>query len=215
MNRRNFLRAGAHASRCTPQSHSMSSTGRADKIAMANLAQTINCIHPLFPSQGDRFARAPVCLVFEMYRNHMQSRLASMRIRCDEIKVPASNGALGAAAWLMISPRSCEGQNGLASSPAVGTEVATNLMNHESRHTEVRVRLEISAAHFGVPPSSIEAASRTLRFRRGHSFQYGTKKCTHLGHLAIGRADLRLRWGLNLQQRNGHDVRYHHGSGRA
>jgi alpha-L-arabinofuranosidase len=64
----------------------------ADKIAMANVAQTVNCIHSLFLAQGDRFARTPVYYVFEMYHNHMQSQLASMNIRCDELKVPSRNG---------------------------------------------------------------------------------------------------------------------------
>ena len=43
----------------------------ADKIAMANVAQTINCIHSLFLAEGDRFVRTPAYYVFEMYRNHM------------------------------------------------------------------------------------------------------------------------------------------------
>jgi len=65
----------------------------ADKIAMANVAQTINCIHSLFLAQGDRFARTPVYYVFEMYRNHMQSKLAAMNIRADELKVPSRSGS--------------------------------------------------------------------------------------------------------------------------
>src|SRR5215470_10501453 len=64
----------------------------ADKIAMANVAQTINCIHSLFLAQGDRFARTPVYYVFEMYSNHMRSHVASMQIRCEELKVPSRNG---------------------------------------------------------------------------------------------------------------------------
>jgi alpha-N-arabinofuranosidase len=64
----------------------------ADKIAMANVAQTVNCIHSLFLARGDRFARTPVYYVFEMYRNHMRSQLAAMNIRCDELKVPSRNG---------------------------------------------------------------------------------------------------------------------------
>ena len=51
----------------------------ADKIVMANVAQTINCIHSLFLAQGDRFTRTPVYYVFEMYRDHMGAQL---RIRC-------------------------------------------------------------------------------------------------------------------------------------
>jgi alpha-L-arabinofuranosidase len=64
----------------------------ADKIAMANVAQTVNCIHSLFLARGNRFARTPVYYVFEMYRNHMRSQLAAMNIRCDELKVPSRNG---------------------------------------------------------------------------------------------------------------------------
>jgi alpha-L-arabinofuranosidase len=64
----------------------------ADKIAMANVAQTINCLHSLFLAQGDRFARTPPYYVFEMYRRHMGSQLASMRIRCDDLRVPSRNG---------------------------------------------------------------------------------------------------------------------------
>src|SRR5580700_2017969 len=62
---------------------------QADKIAMANVAQTIKCIHSLMLAQGDRYARTPVYYVFEMYRNHMRSRVAPMTIRCDELKVPS------------------------------------------------------------------------------------------------------------------------------
>lgn len=65
----------------------------ADKIALANAAQTINCLHSLFLAQGDRFVRTPVYYVFDMYRNHMHSRLAPMYIRCGELKVPSRNGS--------------------------------------------------------------------------------------------------------------------------
>jgi alpha-N-arabinofuranosidase len=64
----------------------------ADKIAMANVAQTINCIHSLFLAQGDNFVRTPVYYVFEMYRGHMQSQVAQMNIHCDELKVPSRSG---------------------------------------------------------------------------------------------------------------------------
>jgi alpha-N-arabinofuranosidase len=67
-------------------------TRHADKIAMTNVAQTINCIHSLFLAQGDRYTRTPPYYVFEMYREHMRARLAAVRIRCDELKVPSRNG---------------------------------------------------------------------------------------------------------------------------
>lgn len=64
----------------------------AEKIAMANVAQTVNCLHALFLAQGDRYARTPVYHVFEMYRPHMGARLAAMRIHVPEHKVPSRNG---------------------------------------------------------------------------------------------------------------------------
>ena len=60
----------------------------ADKVAMANVAQTINCIHSLFLAQGDRYTRTPVYYVFEMYKNHMGARSVPLRVRCDELAVP-------------------------------------------------------------------------------------------------------------------------------
>ena len=63
----------------------------ADKVAMANVAQSINCIHSLFLAEGDRYTRTPVYYVFELYRNHMRSKLARMRIRCPELQTPSGN----------------------------------------------------------------------------------------------------------------------------
>ena len=65
----------------------------ADKLAMANVAQTINCLHSLFLAQGDRYIRTPVYYVFEMYMGHMGGQLAQMKIQCEELQVPSRNGA--------------------------------------------------------------------------------------------------------------------------
>jgi alpha-N-arabinofuranosidase len=50
----------------------------AEKIAMANVAQSVNCIHSLFVAQGDKFVRTPVYHIFEMYRSHMGGRQLPM-----------------------------------------------------------------------------------------------------------------------------------------
>ena len=64
----------------------------ADKIAMANVAQTINCIHSLFLAKGDQYVRTPVYSVFEMYRPHMGAQQAQLRIHCEDLKVPSRTG---------------------------------------------------------------------------------------------------------------------------
>jgi len=66
----------------------------ADKVAMANVAQTINCLHSLFLAQGDRYTRTPVYGVFEMYKNHMGALSVPLRVRCEELTVPASGGSV-------------------------------------------------------------------------------------------------------------------------
>jgi alpha-L-arabinofuranosidase len=65
----------------------------ADKIEMANVAQTINCIHSLFLALEDKYTRTPPYYLFEMYRPHMGARLAPMQIRGDELTVPVQEGA--------------------------------------------------------------------------------------------------------------------------
>src|SRR2546425_2222579 len=43
----------------------------AEKIEMANVAQTINCLHSLFAAVGDQYTRTPAYYTFELYRPHM------------------------------------------------------------------------------------------------------------------------------------------------
>jgi alpha-L-arabinofuranosidase len=65
----------------------------ADKIAMANVAQTINCLHSLFAAVEDKYARTPAYYAFEMYRPHMGARLVPMRIGVPALTVPILTGS--------------------------------------------------------------------------------------------------------------------------
>jgi len=64
----------------------------ADKIAMANVAQTVNCIHSLFLALEDKYTRTPPYYVFELYRPHLGARSVPMQIRTDELTVPVQDG---------------------------------------------------------------------------------------------------------------------------
>jgi alpha-N-arabinofuranosidase len=64
----------------------------ADKIAMANVAQTINCIHSLFLAQGDQYCRTPAYHVWDMYRPHMGAQLLPVGIKVPEIDAPGLAG---------------------------------------------------------------------------------------------------------------------------
>jgi alpha-N-arabinofuranosidase len=60
----------------------------ADKIAMANVAQTINCLHSLFLAKGDQYTRTPAYYAFEMYRPHMGATGVPVTINLPEMTVP-------------------------------------------------------------------------------------------------------------------------------
>ena len=62
----------------------------ADKIAMTNIAQTINCLHSLFAAREDKYVRTPVFYVFEMYRKHMGARLVALKVAASGISGSAS-----------------------------------------------------------------------------------------------------------------------------
>jgi alpha-N-arabinofuranosidase len=65
----------------------------ADKIAMTNIAQTINCLHSLFAAYEDQYVRTPVFHVFDLYRGHMGGRLLPLRIVSEVHTVPLLQGS--------------------------------------------------------------------------------------------------------------------------
>jgi alpha-N-arabinofuranosidase len=70
----------------------------AEKIEMANVAQTINCLHSLFAAVEDRYTRTPAYYAFEMYRPHMGGRLVPMEVDVPELTVPILQGTAKLAA---------------------------------------------------------------------------------------------------------------------
>ena len=65
----------------------------AEKIEMANVAQTINCLHSLFATVGDKYTRTPAYYAFEMYRPHMGGRLVPAKIDISDMTVPLLEGS--------------------------------------------------------------------------------------------------------------------------
>jgi alpha-N-arabinofuranosidase len=57
-----------------------------DRVAMANIAQTINVLQALILTEagGDRMALTPTYHVFEMYKVHQDATLLALDLRCDD-----------------------------------------------------------------------------------------------------------------------------------
>jgi alpha-L-arabinofuranosidase len=69
---------------------------QADKVAMANVAQLVNCLHSLFLAHEDRFVATPNFHVFEMYAPHvggqsLKTLFSAPRISYDRV---GSKGSL-------------------------------------------------------------------------------------------------------------------------
>jgi alpha-N-arabinofuranosidase len=103
----------------------------ADKVAMANVAQTINCIHSLFLAQGDRYTRTPVYSVFEMYKDHMGARSVPLQIRCDELSVPGGTGTVK--------------MPGLSGSASLKERLLTVTLTNPSHDSPVTARIKLAS----------------------------------------------------------------------
>jgi alpha-N-arabinofuranosidase len=102
----------------------------ADRIAMANVAQTINCLHSLFAAVEDKYTRTPAYSTFEMYRPHMGGRLVPARIEIPDLTVPLLEG---------------EGKlPGLSGSASLRGKVVTVTLTNPSLQEAVVARIRVS-----------------------------------------------------------------------
>lgn len=75
----------------------------ADKVAMANVAQVVNCLHSLFLADGDRFVLTPAYHVFAMHADHqgaesLRTVFAAPRVNHTRLGKPSSFWGLAGAA---------------------------------------------------------------------------------------------------------------------
>ena len=101
----------------------------AEKVAMANVAQLINCLHALFIAHEDQFVVTPTYHVFEMYAAHQGNR--SLRMTVDAPEVRYSRVGQPATFW------------GLKGSASLGgkTLIVTLVNPHVSEPREAEITL--------------------------------------------------------------------------
>lgn len=103
----------------------------ADKVAMANVAQLVNCIQPLCFAHGDRFVVTPTYHVFALYAPHQGARAVRTVWSAPRVSWTDEKGG-SATLW---------GLNGSASlRERMVTLTVTNPALTEPRETEVVVR---------------------------------------------------------------------------
>ena len=68
----------------------------ADKVAVANVAQSINCIHSLMLASGDRFTVTPTFHVFQMYLPHSGAQAVRAEFTAPSIRNPLADALIPA-----------------------------------------------------------------------------------------------------------------------
>jgi alpha-N-arabinofuranosidase len=157
----------------------------ADKVAMANVAQLVNCLQSLFLADGDRFVATPVFHVFEAYGAHVGGRavrsvFSAPRITYERVKDKGGLWGLAGSASIkdktltltVVNPHVAEAREAEivvrgaspASAPARATVIAApdiHAHNTFDRPREVQARDDrVAAPQGGVlvhrfPPASI------------------------------------------------------------
>jgi alpha-N-arabinofuranosidase len=68
----------------------------ADKVAVANVAQSINCIHSLMLASGDKFTVTPTFHVFQMYLPHSGAQAVRAEFTAPSIRNPLADALIPA-----------------------------------------------------------------------------------------------------------------------
>ena len=116
-----------------------------DKVAMANVAQLVNCLHSLFLAHEDKFILTPTYHVFEMFMPHMGSQ--AVRAVFSAPRVSYTRNGKPADFWGLSGSASVAGK--------VLTLTVTNPNLSEARETEIAVRgarIESAAARVLAAP---------------------------------------------------------------
>jgi alpha-N-arabinofuranosidase len=89
----------------------------ADKVAVANVAQTINCIHSLMLAQEDKFTVTPTFHVFRMYLPHSGAQAIRAQFTAPSIANPLAKtpAAGGSSSGSSEAGRALDGLSGSAS----------------------------------------------------------------------------------------------------
>jgi alpha-L-arabinofuranosidase len=116
----------------------------ASKLAMANVAQTVNCLHSLFLAEGDRYTRTPVFAVYQMYMPHMGAQSLPVKIQSPEAgtgdyRLPGLSGSASVRngeVLITLCNASLEADLNLDVRASGGTlrEAGAEVLTHEDMH---------------------------------------------------------------------------------
>src|SRR2546429_2937078 len=130
----------------------------ADKVAMANIAQLVNCIQSLFLAHEDKFLVTPTYHVFAMYAAHQGARAVRTVVAASPVGW-VDGQKRDHSLWALNGSASLRGAGGGAGGAL--TVTVTNPPLSEPRQTEIAVR--------GATVRSVSATTPAARGVHGHN----------------------------------------------
>ena len=140
----------------------------ADKVAMANVAQLINCLHSLFLAHEDKFIVTPTFHVFEMFMPHMGGRAVRAVFSAPEVQYTRVDKP--AEFWGLSGSASVNGKQ--------LTLTVTNPHLSEPRETEIVVRGARASNRSGAACWRCLTFTRTTRSRIRRRCNRATSRST-------------------------------------
>jgi len=124
----------------------------ADKVAVANVAQSINCIHSLMLAQEDKFTVTPTFHVFQMYMPHRGGQSVRAEFSAPAIRNPLANASIpvGGNSYTgsLEAVKLLAGLSGSASISATNPKLLT--LTVVNPHLDRTVTTEIGVAGAGI-----------------------------------------------------------------
>ncbi len=141
----------------------------ADKVAMGNVAQLVNCLHSLFLADEDNFALTPTYHVFEMFMPHMGAQavrtvFSSPRASYDRNGKPASLWGLNGSASVIGKQMTVTVTNSHLSEPSE-TELIVRGAKVLSAKARVLSTKDIHAYNSFENPRTVEPRDEAVSLR--------------------------------------------------
>jgi alpha-N-arabinofuranosidase len=157
----------------------------ADKVAMANVAQLINCLHSPFIAHEDKFTVTPTFHVFEMYVPHQGAQAVRAEFVSSPAKYirndkPASFWGLGGSASLKGKQLTLTAVNPDISSPRE-TEIAVRGARIGSATARVLSATDVHAHNTFDIPRAVEPRDESINLAGGRLvYQFAPASVTRL-----------------------------------
>jgi alpha-N-arabinofuranosidase len=136
----------------------------ADKVAVANVAQSINCIHSLMLAKGDKFTVTPTFHVFQMYLPHRGAQAVRAEFTAPVIRNGMATGATPAGGnsyrGSLDASRTLAGLSGSASVATTGNgkEITLTVVNP---HLDQALTTEVVVHGAGIASAAGTVMSET------------------------------------------------------